>query len=149
MISLTIPGLRLVSEANRRDHWAAKARRVKDQRSIVALALRQRLRGMRLPCVVTITRIAPRRLDDDNAVSSAKACRDSIAALLGVDDRDPRVTWRVEQERGAYAVRVEIRSSAAIGGRPDEQEEPDDQPACPPDVRRRVARAERAAAKAE
>lgn len=64
-----------------------------------------------LPCVVTITRLAPSNgLDTDNLLSSQKGVRDQIATWLGVDDRDPRVTWEYAQERAReYGVRVEVR----------------------------------------
>jgi hypothetical protein len=110
-----------VSEANARSHWAAKARRVKAQRNLVTLVLRGTVaRDMMLvaPLVVTITRIAPRRLDDDNATSSAKAVRDAVAAVLGVDDRDERVCWRVEQARGPVGVQIAIRPAEAPQTRP-------------------------------
>jgi hypothetical protein len=106
--AVEIPGLRLDVTANSRLHWAARAKRVKRQRAIVGLILRTVARPP-LPCVVTITRRSPGTLDDDNAVSSAKATRDAVATWLGVDDRDPRVTWRVEQERAPWGVRVSVR----------------------------------------
>lgn len=65
--------------------------------------------GVKLPVDVTITRIAPRKLDDDNLAASAKSVRDGIADALGCKDNDPRVTWTYAQERGAakaYAVRI-------------------------------------------
>lgn len=111
--------LRLVSEKNQREHWAKKAKRVKAHRNAVALLLGSRLRVVTLPCAVTITRIAPRALDDDNATRSASAVRDEVARLLGVDDRDERVTWRpVEQRRGkvreyACAIRIEWSDGAS------------------------------------
>ena len=117
--AVEIPGLRLDVTANSRLHWAARAKRVKRQRAIVGLMLRSVDRPA-LPCVVTITRRSPGTLDDDNAVCSAKAARDAVAQWLGVDDRDPRVTWRVEQERGAWGVRVAVRGVAAPAGAADE-----------------------------
>ena len=62
-------------------------------------------------CVVTITRIAPRALDDDNLAASAKHVRDGIADAMGLDDRDPRVRWRYAQRsdgRGVYGVEIRI-----------------------------------------
>lgn len=109
-ITIELP-LRIESVANRREHWAARARRTKQHR-IAALAVRPHP----LPRVVTITRIAPRRLDDDNLVGGAKALRDGIADRLGVDDADPRVMWRYAQERGRrkeYAVRIRIEPMSA------------------------------------
>lgn len=67
----------------------------------------------RRPLVVELTRIAPRPLDTDNLSSAFKGHRDAIAALLGVDDRDPRVSWTYSQEKGKpkeYAVRVTVRA---------------------------------------
>ena len=113
--AVEIPGLRLDVTANSRLHWAARAKRVKRQRAVVGLMLRAVDRPT-LPCVVTITRRSPGTLDDDNAVSSAKATRDAVAQWLGVDDRDPRVTWRVEQERGLWGVRVAVRPAAPQQG---------------------------------
>jgi len=61
---------------------------------------------------VTITRIAPGSLDDDNLAGSCKGLRDGIADAFMVDDRDPRVTWSYLQERsgrGVYGARVDVR----------------------------------------
>ena len=49
---------------------------------------------------ITLTRIAPRTLDDDNLAAGFKATRDRVADWLGVDDGDKRLTWRYAQERG-------------------------------------------------
>jgi hypothetical protein len=116
-VSVPIPGLRLVSEANQREHWSRKAARVKHQRAIVTLVLRGTVAAQMMlvaPLVVTITRIGPRRLDDDNATGSAKAVRDAIAAILGVDDRDDRVCWRVDQARGPFGVQIAIRPASEL-----------------------------------
>lgn len=61
-----------------------------------------------LPLVVTVTRVAPSRgLDPhDGLGASLKGVIDGIADALGVDDRDPRVIWRLEQRRGPWAVEV-------------------------------------------
>ena len=110
MIDVTIPGLRLVSEANARGSWHGGASRAARQRSIVALVFRT-LRCA-VPCNVRIIRIAPSRLDDDNLARAAKAVRDELASWLGVDDRDPRVSWSVAQTKDGvreYAVRVIVR----------------------------------------
>ena len=90
-------------ESNMREHWAKKAKRVQTQRGQVRLE-RQAFSGIKLPCSVVVTRVAPRPLDDDNATRSAKGVRDEVAALLGVDDRDPRVTFKVDQERRGVRV---------------------------------------------
>lgn len=93
------------------EHWAAKARRAKAQRQ----AAHWKLKGnpVYLPCVVTLTRIAPSvGLDPhDNLPGGLKATADGVADWLGIDDRDPSVTWRYCQERGReYGVRVTVES---------------------------------------
>jgi hypothetical protein len=91
-----------VSEANQRDHHQVKGKRAARQRDALTAALRclsvnpeempKRLR-------VTFTRLASGTLDDDNLAGAFKACRDAVAAWLGVDDgpRGP-ITWAYAQE---------------------------------------------------
>lgn len=112
--SVMLP-LRLVSVLNVREHHMARARRTKRHRLAAALTLRaaygsaERLTGR---LIVTFTRIAPRPLDcGDNLEASCKALRDGVADWLGIDDSDPRVTWRCAQARGGprqYAARIDI-----------------------------------------
>lgn len=116
MITLDIPGMRLPSASNLREHWAKRAGRTKKQRHAIWLAWRSRkLHQLEFPwtadsahVTVTLTRIGPRRLDDDNLAASFKATRDQVAAELGIDDGSERLEWRYRQEKGAYGIRVEI-----------------------------------------
>jgi hypothetical protein len=108
-IRVEIP-IRTISEMNGRGHWASKARRAKLHRQAAWLCLAAKVRPP-LPCIVTLTRIAPRALDGDNLQASLKACRDGVADWLKVDDRDHRVSWCYQQHRGApnqYAVEVAV-----------------------------------------
>jgi hypothetical protein len=123
MIRLVIPGLKLVSEANARGHWSKKAARAQMQRAFVALEWRLVAAKtgpivVSLPLVVTITRVAPRSLDAfDNLPRSMKAVVDELARLIGVDDKDPRVTWVAKQRKGKpheYAVEIEIAEVAHV-----------------------------------
>ena len=112
MISLSLP-IKATLTLNTRAHWAKKARIVKEHREALAWAWRAHpklwRRVPKLPCVVTLTRVGPRAMDLDNAICSLKATRDEVARQIGVDDADPRIVWRYEQERGkGYEVRVEI-----------------------------------------
>ena len=130
MIDVTIHGLRLVSEANARGSWHAGAARAAEQRRATWLALRPH-RPVGVPCVVRIIRVAPSMLDDDNLARAAKAVRDEVASWLGVDDRDPRVSWCVAQTKGGvreYAVRIIVRpwSPSESGGRVTRGAEVDD-----------------------
>lgn len=115
-IEFAIPKMRLVNGTNDRESWYVRARRAKSQRTeafvrgIAAGLRRMRAAGYE----VTITRIGPRRLDDDGATASAKHVRDGIADALGLDDGDARIAWRVEQRKSApreygVEVRVEVR----------------------------------------
>lgn len=107
--TFTIP-LRVVSEANAHTHWRVRQKRAKTQRAIVALVwAAQGHPRNRKPANVILTRLAPRRLDSDNAVGAMKHVRDEIALLCGFDDRDESVRWQYAQERAkGYAVRCEI-----------------------------------------
>lgn len=99
--------IRIISVANRREHWRKRAERAAAHKRASFMVPKHPL-----PCVVKLTRIAPKAggtLDGDNLQSAFKALRDGIAARLGVDDADPRVTWEYAQALGkTYAARVEI-----------------------------------------
>jgi len=113
--TITIP-LRLDSMLNLRLHWASKHRKVKALRdAAIVVPL-----GLPVPCTVIITRIAPRGLDGDNLQGACKPIRDGIADRLDVDDRDRRVTWLYDQERGKareYGVRISITGAGNYGNR--------------------------------
>jgi hypothetical protein len=120
LIHLYLP-IRTVSEANQRDHWSKKARRAKDQRGTTALVVRAELRRNRVSIgdglVVTLCRVAPRALDLDNGVGALKGVQDGVADALGINDRDPRVTWEYQQRRGRageYAVSITIAERAGV-----------------------------------
>lgn len=85
---------------NRREHWAARARRVRRERKAVAVAFESRA-PVSLPAAVTLTRFAPRALDGDNLQGALKGVRDAVAFWLGCDDADPRVSWLYDQARCA------------------------------------------------
>ena len=98
--------LRLISAANSREHWAARARRVKRERAAAIVVRRHPL-----PCIVTIKRHGKRLMDGDNLQAACKALRDGIADRLGVDDADSRITWRYEQDvRPEFGVTVKIEA---------------------------------------
>jgi hypothetical protein len=109
-------GIRLVSEGNEREHWRARHARKSSQRAAMGLALAA-LASWRwntnADLEITITRIAPKAFDrGDNCEGSAKQVKDEIAAWLGVDDNDKRLTWVIRQERAGvreYGCRVQIR----------------------------------------
>jgi hypothetical protein len=100
------------------EHWAAKAKKRRNLRGIVLLTTKPQVYGLRLPAVVTITRIANSSGLDahDGLPASCKPVVDAIAEALGIDDRDTRVTWRFAQRRGrAYGCEIRIESNADAG----------------------------------
>lgn len=115
-LTLTLP-CRVISEANRRDHWTVQRRRTEIQidaltRSIEDAGLTDHLTP--LPVVVTWVRVGPgKQLDDDNLARAFKALRDALAKWLDVDDGSPLVNWRYEQRAGEAGVMVTIEGRAA------------------------------------
>ena len=90
-------------------HWR-KLTKLKDaQKAHTKVAMRGKELPL-APLVVTITRLGPRRLDDDNLASACKYVRDQIAAIVGIDDGSASYTWVYKQLIGAYGVDVEIIS---------------------------------------
>lgn len=99
----TAPGL------NVREHWRARAKRVRAERLAVGLVLNSQPRPP-IPCTVRLTRVAPSNgLDDDNLAGALKAVRDQVAEWLGVDDKDrASVRYVYAQRRGPWAVEIEF-----------------------------------------
>lgn len=114
-IVIEIDGLKTVSESNAHEHWRARQVRAKRQR---ASALAHLLGDKALTewiCShaekhvnVTLTRLGPRKLDDDNLQGALKHVRDGVADYFGRDDGSDFYSWSYAQERGNYGVRIEL-----------------------------------------
>lgn len=126
---------RLKSEANIREHWTQKHKRHQKEREFLTLCMRNL--NCKLPVIVSLYRIAPRNLDQDNLLSAFKNIRDTISDILipgtysvtfkkgrkkgttstssnsrGKSDSDKRICWKYFQEKGkpkVYAVRIDIK----------------------------------------
>lgn len=113
VICVLVP-VRIESEANRREHWRTVAARKALHRTMGRCGLGEAgAKRPQTPCTITLTRIGPRTLDDDNLASGFKAFRDGVADWLGIDDGDKRLTWRYAQRKGKpkeYAAEVTIES---------------------------------------
>lgn len=96
--------IRLVSESNCSQHWTKKSKRHRTHKMLVNAFLDQHC-PIALPCVVILTRYAPRYLDwEDNLPMAFKWVKDAIAqhilgGLPGQKDSDARITWKYNQEK--------------------------------------------------
>jgi hypothetical protein len=71
-----------------------KHRKLAKERTMAEM-LRTRTSPVELvPCVVELTRLSARKLDDDNLAAAFKSFRDGVADALGIDDGGAAVTWR-------------------------------------------------------
>jgi hypothetical protein len=121
VIEFVIP-IKTVNESNttRQGAWRARSKRSKANRSSARLHASAAHHGPRvkLPCVITMTRLSAGTLDDDGLRSALKATRDGIADWLGVDDGDvDLVRFKYEQEsapRKTYAVRVTVHEGVRL-----------------------------------
>lgn len=126
---LLIP-VRTISESNCSEHWTTKSKRHKLQKKMVWAIWNQVRPNITLPCLIKLSRIAPRLLDDsDNLPISMKWIKDALCAKifpekivfvreknrsyqnLGFTDDSKEITWEYSQIKGdvrEYAVRVEI-----------------------------------------
>ena len=112
-----VPGIKLESlnvtfRGTTRGARFAAAAKVRRTRDAVEMVLRSRLgNAPSLPLIVTVTRVAPGRGLDahDNLPGACKHVVDAVAKWLGIDDRDPRVSWRYDQKADGRTVGVGIR----------------------------------------
>lgn len=100
------------------EHWTDKHTRHRRQKGSVALMLRPIRSNLRMPCHITLTRYAPRKLDKfDNLPMSLKYILDSICEII-TDDYTP---GRADSHEGLsvtyeqvtskeYAVKVKIQN---------------------------------------
>ena len=111
-IVLDIPGMRIKSGLNEREHWGARKKRIDQEKKTIWAAMRHHpFHGLVPPFLVTLTRIGPRRMDDDNVAGGFKSVRDQIAKDLRVDDGDTDLIGFVcTQQRGPYGVRITIEN---------------------------------------
>jgi hypothetical protein len=94
-------------------HWWSKSKTKAHQRYIIGSWLGVLRPLPTPPLVVTLTRLSPGTLDDDNLRPALKSVRDGVADALGLpDDRDPRVEWRYGQ-RTQKEWGVEVRLERA------------------------------------
>ncbi|KAF1003322.1 MAG: hypothetical protein GAK28_04761 [Luteibacter sp.] len=110
--------LKLGPGMNLREHHFARARRVKNEKSVVGWSLRKQ-QAPAGPVRVILTRcMAGKGLDGDNLQGSLKAPRDAVAGWLGRDDADKSIDWVYAQAPaplGKGFMTVEIQPIAEGG----------------------------------
>jgi hypothetical protein len=116
-LSFDVP-MRTQQSANSRVHWRVRSNRRNAERTAVALLFPKK--DIRPLLVVTMTRVSPGEMDDDNLAGALKGIRDEIAKQLRIDDGSPLVKWEPKQERGKrgeHYVRVEIAVRGPVESR--------------------------------
>jgi len=128
-IKFTIPMTKnlIVSEANRTgEHWTKKSERHRTQKFLINSYMRKHMNSKKeaLPCTISMTRIAPRSLDEEENLPMAfKHIKDYIADFLipgqamGRADGDKRIRWEYSQEKGKpkeYAIRIQIKNNEEV-----------------------------------
>lgn len=117
LIAFTVPGLRVKNGENTREHWGTKQKRKKKTYRAVGeswLVAKGRTALPPPPYLVVLTRVGPAKMDPDGNSTALKHVQDEVARRLGVDDGDEaKVSWQYAQEKGPYAVRVEVYRDVA------------------------------------
>jgi len=98
-----------VNTTNKREHRAVRAKRTNSVRRAMYRRAKAMLEASPIGplLVVTVTRVAPRKLDaHDNLRAALKPHVDGIADALRIDDASPLVRWDYAQRRGPEAVEI-------------------------------------------
>ena len=106
ILKLSIP-MKTVSEANSSEHWTAKHKRHRTQKTWIKFAFLKEKTEISLPCKITVIRIAPRFLDEhDNLRTSLKFIVDAISENItgikqaGRADDIEGIEWAYDQRKG-------------------------------------------------
>ena len=119
-VVVTIPGLKVKSEMNLREHHMVTYRRKRDQKALTRLFLAQLGKDARdalaaAPKVtVRFARIGGRALDSDNATTAFKFVRDAVADWLGKSDGPGSgIEWAMppDQEPGEPGIRITLEAT--------------------------------------
>lgn len=112
----------LIKENNRGgEHWTKTKKRHDNQKLLVRASMKHYLfEEIPRPCIVTMTRISPRQMDDDNLIQAFKWIKDELASIIidqfkqfrpGTCDNNNKISWEYKQKKGKvrqYAFKIEI-----------------------------------------
>lgn len=91
--------IKTVSEANQREHWAAKRTRKVKQQSDFSVLWKKYKPKVTLPATITFTRFACNLMDSDNLAGAFKHVRDQLAKEIGIDDGSEKIRFEYKQEK--------------------------------------------------
>lgn len=120
-IRITVP-VRTKNPNNNIEPWRKVSARARKEKEIVTLMLCGKPLPV-APVTVQLTRHGKgnRPMDSDGLAASLKHVRDSVAAVYGLDDADPRIVFLEPKQATAakeYGVTIEISAShPALAGR--------------------------------
>lgn len=108
--------IRTVSEANCSEHWTVKNKRHQWQKFLIKQWWKEQKPEYSLPLTITLTRMAPRKLDkEDNLPMAFKWIKDSIADQIfpgkaaGRADDSDKLIWQFDQVSAkSYAIKIEF-----------------------------------------
>jgi hypothetical protein len=108
-LTFIIP-VRLLTGGNIPYRRFATGRRAKVERDAARLVTRNEVRyGVRLPLKITLTRLAPHPVDEDNLGNRLKHVQDGVADGIGLPNDRDGLHWVYAQETApAESVRVSI-----------------------------------------
>ncbi len=110
-----LPGVKLKTPTNRREHWSIGGRRSREERGLARLLcaqlgpkVRDELRAApRLK--VKFVRVGGHRMDTTNIVAACKAIQDGLCDWLEIPDSSDWYEWQwPTQEKGEASVRIEL-----------------------------------------
>lgn len=100
------------------EHWTDAAKRHKRQKGVVLMMLRKYQKDIKLPCVITLTRYAPKKLGKfDNLPMAFKWILDAVCEVITGDYRPGLADDIIEDDIDViykqviskeYAVKIEI-----------------------------------------
>jgi hypothetical protein len=105
--------IKVISEANQREHWRVKYSRKKAQQRDFSIFWKMCCAPDRFnfPVKVIFTRHASRLLDSDNLAGSFKHVRDALCKIIGIDDGASQISFEYQQEKLSnrdYRISVEV-----------------------------------------
>lgn len=111
--------IRIHSELNMSHHWSKKYKRKKAIQNAIRYYWRMHVnRALKLPVLVSLTRVAPRSLDYDNLVGALKTSVDTVCDLIkpglapGQADSDENIKIEYHQTKfkmpNYYALIIEV-----------------------------------------